>query len=107
MTPENRAVTEEAMLQELSAIAKGNISKTEFEAAHRSLAHSYRQVFDNPAALSEFFAGRDLIGSPDTVENFRDAVSRVTRDDVVEAAEHIRHGATFFLKGMLDEEEDE
>lgn len=105
MTPENRTLTEEAMLQEFSAIAKGNISKTELEAAHHSLAHSYRQVFDNPAALSDFYAGRDLIGSPDTVESFRDAVSRVTRDDVIEAAEHIRQGATFFLKGTLDAEE--
>lgn len=107
MTPENRVLTEEAMLQEFSAIAKGNISKTELEAAHCSLAHSYRQVFDNPAALSDFYAGRDLIGSVDTVEDFRDAVSRVTRDDVIETAEHLRHGATFFLKGTLDGEEDE
>ena len=107
MTPENRARTEEAMLQEFSSLAKGHITKTEFEAAHRSLAHSYQQVFDNPAALSDFYAGRDLIGSHDTVEDFRDAVSRVTRDDVIEAAEHIRQGATFFLKGTLEGEEGE
>ncbi|MBO5355670.1 MAG: insulinase family protein [Clostridia bacterium] len=107
MTPENRTLTEEAILQEFAAIAKGNISQTEFEAAHRSLEYSYRQVFDNPAALSDFYAGRDLIGSSDTVENFRDAVSRVMREDVVEASEHIRQGATFFLKGTLDGEEDE
>lgn len=105
MTPENRVFTQEAMLQEFSAIAEGNISKTEFEAAHQSLAHSYRQVFDNPAALCDFYAGRDLIGSLDTVESFRDAVSRVTRDEVVEAARHIRQGATFFLKGTLATEE--
>ena len=95
------------MLQEFSSLAKGHITKTEFEAAHRSLAHSYQQVFDNPAALSDFYAGRDLIGSHDTVEDFRDAVSRVTRDDVIEAAEHIRQGATFFLKGTLEGEEGE
>ena len=107
MTPENRSRTEQAMLQEFSAIAKGDITSVEFEAAHRSLKHSYLQVFDNPAALSDFYAGRDLIGSPDTVEDFRDAVSRVTRDDVVEAAEHMQQGATFFLKGTLEGEEGE
>lgn len=107
MTPENRTLTEEAMLHEFSMIAEGNISETEFEAARHSLAHSYRQVFDNPAALSDFYAGRDLIGSADTVEDFRDAVSRVTREDVIEAAEHVRQGATFFLKGTLTGEEDD
>ena len=107
MTPENRKQTEQAMLQEFSSLAKGNITQVEFEGAHRSLAHSYQQVFDNPAALSDFYAGRDLIGLPDTVEDFRDAVSRVTREDVIEAAEHMRQGATFFLKGTLEGEEGE
>ncbi|MBQ8358270.1 MAG: insulinase family protein [Clostridia bacterium] len=107
MTPENRGITEEAMLEEFAALAAGKITDTEFEAAQRSLDHSYRQIFDNPAVLSDFYAGRALIGNTDTVESFRAAVGAVTKEDVIEAAEHIRKGATFFLKGTLDKEEGE
>ncbi len=105
MTPENRGITEEAMLEEFYALSKGNITDTELEAAHRSLDHSYRQVFDNPAALADFYAGRALLGNLDTVDTFRTAVGAATKNAVVEAAAHIRHGATFFLKGTLDGEE--
>lgn len=107
MTPENRAITEEAMLAEFAAIADGDITDTEFEAAHRSLAHAYRQVYDNPAALASFYAGRAVIGNSDSVEMFRQAVSRVTKEQVVEAAAHMTKGATFFLKGTLSDEEGE
>ena len=102
MTPENRAITEEAMLEEFYALSRGEISDTELEAAHRSLDHSYRQVFDNPAALADFYAGRALLCNTDTVDSFRTAVSATAKEAVVEAAAHIRHGATFFLKGTLE-----
>ena len=95
------------MLAELEAIRGGHISDTELQAAHRSLDHSYRQAFDNPAALADFYAGRALIGNTDTVDDFREAVGRVTRSDVIEAASHLRLGAVFFLKGTLDEEVEE
>ena len=107
MIPENRGITEEAMLAELEAIRGGNITDTELQAAHRSLDHSYRQAFDNPAALADFYAGRALIGNTDTVDDFREAVGRVTKNDVIEAASHLRLGAVFFLKGTLDEEVEE
>lgn len=107
MTPENRAVTEEAMLAEFDALSKGCISDTEFEAAQRSLAHAYRQVYDNPAALASFYAGRAVAGNKDSVEDFRRAVASVTKEQVMEAAAHMTKGATFFLKGTLAEEDEE
>ena len=105
MTPENRRVTEEAMLEEFYALSRGEISDTELNAARRSLDHSYRQALDNPAALASFYGSRALIGNSDTVDSFRAAVGAVTKADVVEAAAHLRHGATFFLKGTLEGEE--
>ena len=105
MKSENRTVTEEAMLEEFRAIEQGRITVTEFEAAKCALDHSYRQVFDNPVALADFYAGRALIGNTDTVDDFRRSVAQVTVDDVVAAAQHIHHGATFFLNGTLEGEE--
>ncbi|MBQ8341257.1 MAG: insulinase family protein [Clostridia bacterium] len=107
MKPENRAVTEEAMMQEFYDLAKGNISKTEFEAAQRSLDYSCRQLLDLPGGLVDFYDGRLLIGSDQTVDHYRTALAAVTREQVVEAAARVCHGATFFLRGTLEGEEDE
>lgn len=107
MKPENRAVTEEAMLAEFAAIAAGQITDAELEAARRSLDYSCRQLFDMPSALGDFYDGRMLIGSDQTVEDFRLAIQGVTREQVVETASHFSHGATFFLKGTLEGEEGE
>ena len=107
MKPENRAVTEEAMLTEFADLAAGRISDVELEAAKRSLAYSCRQIFDMPSALCDFYDGRALIESAQTVDEYRETLLGVTREQVMEAASHVRHGATFFLKGTLEGEEDE
>ena len=107
MKPQNRAVTEEAMLAEFAAIKAGQITDTEMEAARRSLDYSCRQLYDVPSALCDFYDGRRLIGTNQTVEDCRLAIQSVTREQVVEAASHFEHGATFFLKGTLEGEEGE
>ena len=107
MKPENRSITEEAILAELDAIKRGEISDIELEAAKRSLDHICRQAQDNPAAISSFYLGRDLIGKNESLEDFRRSLAAVTVSDVVEAAARLDVGATFFLNGTLEGEEDE
>jgi predicted Zn-dependent peptidase len=108
MKPENREVTQSAMLSELADIARGNISQAELQAAKSSLAYSYRQAYDNPTVLSRFYAAREFACVRETVEQWSERIAAVTIDDVVAAAEQIGTGAIFFLKGTLDGEgEDE
>lgn len=107
MIPENRVVTEEAMLAELAALQAGSITAEELDAARSSLDHSYRQLADNPAALCDFYGGRLLAGHYETVAEWREKLSHVTVSDILEVGERIKTGAVFFLNGTLDEEEDE
>ncbi|MBE6595535.1 MAG: insulinase family protein [Ruminococcaceae bacterium] len=107
MKVENRAVAEEAMLQQLADIKAGRISDTELLAARRSIEHSYRQSGDNPGVLARFYTGRILAGNGETVEEWQARLDRVTLPDIVEAAAHVAHRATFFLKGTKTGEEDE
>ncbi len=101
----NRTVTEEAIRAEFAAIARGEISEAEFLAARRSIDNAFRQMYDNPGALFGFYMGRALMNSDETVESRREALLRVTKDEVVEAASHVREGAVFFLEGTLTEED--
>ncbi len=101
----NRAVAEEAMLAEFSALQKGNISKTELVAAKNALENTYRAAYDNPAVLSRFYAGRVAAGVLQTVDSWREKLLRVTRGEIVAAANRIKLGAVFFLKGTAEEGE--
>ena len=51
--------------------------------------------------------GRHLLGICETPEQRRAAFAAVTREQVTEAASHLREGAVFFRTGTLDEEEGE
>ena len=102
----NREVAEEAMLRELEDIRRGRISGVEMEAAALAVASAYRGVFDNPAALARFYTARALVGIDEGIEAWRDRLAAVTREDVVEAAQHLTLGAVFFLKGTDSDEEE-
>lgn len=104
---ENREVTESAIRAEFEAILRGDITKTEWEAAKRSREFACRQLLDQPAALCDFYMGRYLLGLIETPEERRAAFAALTREQVAEAADHLREGAVFFLKGTQDEEGEE
>lgn len=106
MKPENRQITEEAMLEEFYALQRGNITAGELEAARRSLDHSYAHLFDHPGALCDFYLGRVLAGNPDTVSEWRQKVAAVRLDEIVEVAQSLGVGAAFFLKGTLEEDDE-
>ncbi len=95
----NRAVAERAMLAELEEIRCGNFSETELNAARRSLANTYRTATDNPAVLSRFYTGRLAAGAFEEMDAWRARLLRVTREEIVAAAERTRLGAVFFLRG--------
>ncbi len=101
----NRALTEDAMRAEFDAIVRGEITDNELHAAKRALDNAYRQMFDNPGAMFGFYIGRALAGIDETIEERREMLGKVTRDEVVEAAAHLREGAVFFLEGTLAGEE--
>ncbi len=102
----NGALTGEAMRAEFDAIVRGDISDTELNAAKSSLDNAYRQMFDNPGAMFGFYMGRALADVEESIEERRDALVRVSRSQICEAAAHIREGASFFLEGTLTGEED-
>lgn len=107
MHPENRAVTEEAMQAELAAIAAGNVTENELNVAKRGMDFQYRRVNDQPGALIDYYDRLLVRGVSYTPERRRAALNAVTVDQVVEAASHLRHGATFFVNGTAEGEEDD
>ena len=101
----NRARAEKEILCQLDAIRSGDFSEEELSAAKKSLENAYRQLEDSPAALESFFFGRALAAVRNTPEACRAAFARVTREEVIRAAEAVCCSAVFFLRGAGGKED--
>lgn len=94
---QNRQRVTDAVLSQLDAIRQGDISDAELACAKSSLAYSYAQIYDSPFSLQAFYSTRVAFGEGETVEECRDALMSVTREDVVRLANNIRYDCCFFL----------
>ena len=88
-----------AILDQLNAIKCGKVSETELEAAKRSLINAYRQCYDNPFDINNFYSSRIRLGMDETIEDCIEALGNVTLDKVVEVAASVVHDTTFFIEG--------
>ncbi len=105
----DRATSE--ILAQLDQIKKGNVSDTEFDAARKSLAYSYVQIYDSPFSLQAFYSVRSLFGITETVEECKERILSVSREDVSSLAAKVKYDTCFFINGTLsgnaEVEEDE
>ena len=84
-------------------MAKGQISDAEFLGALASLENAYRRIEDSPSAMEQYYYGRALADAEISPEELRRRISRVTREDVVAAAQTVRLDTVYFLRGTLEE----
>ena len=87
------------ILAQLDAIRNGDISEAELACARNSLGYSYAQIYDSPFSLQAFYATRSCFGVTETVEECRDALMSVTREDIIKLAGKIRYDSCFFVSG--------
>lgn len=104
---EKRSVAEESMRAQFEAILRGEISDTEFFAAKQSLSYTYRQIYDSPSSLADYYLRRAFAGALCTPEEWLCRLSSVTKEEVVEAAKHFHLGAVSFVEGTKQGEEEE
>ncbi len=95
----------QAILSQFADIQQGRFTDTEFEAAKRSLENCYRQIYDNPLDLSSFFGSRRFFGFAEDVEDCREAIAAVTREDVISLAQGVVCDTEFFVEGTTESEE--
>jgi predicted Zn-dependent peptidase len=98
---ENRERAEREILRQVQSLSDGDFTDAELDAAKKSLENAYRQVEDSPGGLENYYYGRALVGSEESLRDRRDAFSRVSREDVVRLARTISLDVTYFLEGTL------
>ncbi len=92
-------LTREEVLRQLDACRRGEITEEELTAAREAILSSLRSTHDSPGAIEGYYSTAAISGLGMAPENYMEAVHRVTREDVVAAANTLTLHTTYFLKG--------
>ena len=101
----NRPRAEKEILKQIRDLAAGRFEQSELDAARSALINAYRQIGDSPAAMESFYFGRAIAGLTQSVRDCREALSSVTREDVIRVAKKVKLDTVYYLDGTLDGEE--
>lgn len=93
------AVVRKAVLEQLEACRRGEISDGELRSAKEALCSSLRATHDSPGAIEGFYSTASLSGMNLTPETYMEAVGNTTKEQVVAAANTIKLHTVYFLRG--------
>lgn len=103
----NREAATNEIIAQFEQLKKGNISDAELFAARKSLEYNYAQIYDSPFSLQSFYSVRELAGIYDTVEEYKQKILSVTKDEICELAGRTVLDTCFFINGTLSGGEEE
>ena len=92
-------VKQEILLQ-LESIRQGEISDNELLAAKEGLISGLRGSHDSPSAIEGYYATGAVSGLGWTPEKYMEEISKVTAQQVRDAAKTLQLHSTYFLKGV-------
>ena len=99
-------ITRSEILAQLNAIKAGDISDAELDAAKRSIAHWYRQMYDYPFELFAFYSTRRMFGIDASPEEYLKKFEAVTKEQIIRVSQKVELNAVYFLRGTLAPEDD-
>lgn len=92
-------IAKEAILAELEACQKGNITEEELESARIQILSALRAAMDTPNRLDDFFIGQALVSTPSIPEQM-DIISKLTVEDLVAVANKLTLDTIYFIEGV-------
>ena len=94
--------TKAAVLEQLDACRRGEISEKELRAAKDQLALALRTLGDNPVALDDFHLGNAVIGRETEPVQLMETYEALTAADLAEAAKAVTLDTVYFLRGEAE-----
>lgn len=93
--------TREAILEQLAACRRGEITERELAAAKEGMLSGLRAVYDSPESMRSFFSVAAIGGLNRTPQQYAEEIRAVRVEDVVAAADTLQFHSDFVLKGAL------
>ena len=94
---DKRQQTLDIIMEQIDAIAKGEISQHEYEGALNSLVTSITGTADQPSQLIDYYLGYCILESYITLEEFVENIKNVSIDQVVEVSRMVIMDTVYFL----------
>ena len=104
---ENKEKAKNAILDQLDAVKKGDFTEEDIEDAKRSMKNSYKELDDSANALCMWYLSRLLMGSDGTPDEVIEKLMKVTKDEIIKAANKVLLDTVYFIKGTGNGEGDE
>lgn len=103
---ENQPAARAAILEQLAAVAAGDFTDEELESARLSYQNSLRSVPDGLSSLESWYLAQILRGTQVAPEEEVEAISRVTREEVIASAKRVTLDTVYFLAAKPGESEE-
>ncbi len=106
---DRREEAEAEIRRQLAALAAGDITDAEWQAAQKSMENAYRQLSDSPSAMEVYYLGRALAGVAVSPEEGSARIAALSREDVIRVANKVTIDTVFVLHptGGGEERDDE
>ena len=98
---DKREIAERAILDQLEAVKAGDFTEEEETSARLGIINSYRTLGDSARGLESWYLGRSLCGIENTPEDVIESVAKVTKEDIIAAANKATLDTVYFLNGTL------
>ena len=95
---ENKQIAQNAIIEQLEAIKKGEISETEIESAKKSIKNGYMQIYDSAESMETWAFFRALCGTQTTPLIECEKIDAATITDVQNIAKKMTLDTIYFLK---------
>lgn len=102
----NEEKAKQAILGQLEDIKNGNFSDEDIDASVKALEDSFKSVTDSPEALDSWFMSQCVSGAYLYPEEFIEEFKKVTRSDIMKAAQEVTLDTVFMLEGTAKEGDD-
>ena len=97
---ENYQKAYDEILVQLDEMKKGNITDLEFESSKGFIINSLNSYDDDQAAMISFYLG-NRVGKIDwDIDYYKEQITKVTREDVVNVMQKVRLDTVYFLEGL-------
>ena len=85
-------------------LKKGNISPEELQSAKMAAFNAYKEIYDSPGAIVNWYSNRRGLGIELTPEEMADKIAATTAEDIASAARDIIPDTFYMLQGGGEDE---
>lgn len=96
---ENISKAEAEILNQLDAMRRGDFTDEETENARKAVINSWKGVSDGARSIAEWYFSRSYSGDSLSPEEMIEKLKKVTRDDIIKAADSLKLDTVYVLTG--------